>query len=96
MPIAIETELYWIAQEALNNVRKHAAAQHVIVHLHFTPATICLEVEDDGVGFDLQAVPKERWGGLRTIAERTERVGGKLTHESTPGEGTRVKVEVAL
>ena len=96
LPIAIETELYWIAQEALNNVRKHAAAQHVTVHLHFAAATVCLEVLDDGVGFDLQAVPAARRGGLRTIAERTARVGGTLTHESTLGEGTRVKVEVAL
>jgi signal transduction histidine kinase len=96
LPIAIETELYWIAQEALNNVRKHAAARHVTVHLHFTAATVCLEVLDDGVGFDPGAVPAERRGGLRTIAERTARVGGKLTHESRPGKGTRVKVEVAL
>jgi len=96
LPIAIETELYWIAQEALNNVLKHAAAQHVAVHLHFTAATICLEVLDDGVGFDPGAVPAERRGGLRTIADRTARVGGKLTQESTPGKGTRVEVEVAL
>ena len=96
LPIAIESELYWIAQEALNNVRKHAAARHVTVHLHFTAATVCLEVLDDGVGFDPQAVPAERRGGLRTIAERTARVGGTLTYESTPGEGTRVMVEVTL
>jgi signal transduction histidine kinase len=96
LPIAIEAELYWIAQEALNNVRKHAAARHVTVHLHFTPATICLEVLDDGVGFDPQAVPAERRGGLRTIAERTARISGVLTYESTPGEGTRVMVEVTL
>jgi signal transduction histidine kinase len=96
LPIAIEAELYWIAQEALNNVRKHADARHVTVHLHFTAATICLEVLDDGVGFDPQAMPAERRGGLRTIAERTARVGGKLTYESKPGEGTRVMVEVAL
>ncbi len=96
LPIAIETELYWIAQEALNNVRKHAAARHVTVHLHFSAATVCLEVQDDGVGFDPGAVPAERRGGLRTIAERTAHIGGKLTYESTPGAGTRVKVEVAL
>ncbi len=96
LPIAIEAELFWIAQEALNNVRKHAAARHVTVHLHFTAAAICLEVLDDGVGFDPQAVPAERRGGLRTIAERAAVVGGQLTFESTPGEGTRVKVEVAL
>jgi signal transduction histidine kinase len=96
LPIAIEAELYWIAQEALNNVRKHAAARHVSVHLHFTAATIRLEVQDDGVGFDPQAVPTERRGGLRTIAERTARVGGVLTYESTPAEGTRMMVEVTL
>jgi signal transduction histidine kinase len=96
LPIAIEAELYWIAQEALNNVRKHATARHVTVHLHFTAATICLEVLDDGVGFDPQTVAAERRGGLRTIAERTARVGGRLTYESKPGEGTRVMVEVTL
>jgi signal transduction histidine kinase len=96
LPIAIESELYWIAQEALNNVRKHASARHVTVHLHFTLATVCLEVRDDGVGFDPQTVPAERRGGLRTIAERTARVGGKLTYESALGQGTRVMVEVPL
>jgi signal transduction histidine kinase len=96
LPIAIEEELYWIAQEALNNVRKHAAARHVAVHLHFASAAVCLEVQDDGVGFDPQAVPAERRGGLRTMAERTARLGGKLTYKSRPGEGTRVMVEVAL
>jgi signal transduction histidine kinase len=98
LPIAIEEELYWIAQEALNNVRKHAAAQHVTVHLHFTAAAIVLEVADDGVGFDPQAVRAEGrgGGGLRSIAERAARVGGRLTHESRPGEGTRLRVEVML
>jgi signal transduction histidine kinase len=96
LPLAIENELYWITQEALNNVRKHAAAQQVIVHLNFTVATAYLEVLDDGVGFDPQAVPAERRGGLRTMVERTARVGGKLTYESTPGRGTRVLVEVPL
>ena len=96
LPLAIEGDLYWIAQEALNNVRKHAAAQHVAVHLHYTAATISLAVVDDGVGFDPQAVPAEGRGGLRTIAERAARVGGKLTYESAPGKGTRVKVEVTI
>jgi signal transduction histidine kinase len=98
LPIAIEEELYWIAQEALNNVRKHAAARRVTVHLHFTAATISLEVSDDGVGFDPQAVRAEGrgGGGLRSIAERAARVGGRLTHESQPGAGTRLRVEVLL
>ena len=98
LPVTIEEELYWIAQEALNNVRKHAVAQHVTVHLHFAAASVCLEVQDDGVGFDPQVVRSEGrgGGGLRSIAERTVRVGGKLTYESKPGEGTRVIIEVML
>ena len=96
LPIAIEGELYWIAQEALNNVRKHAAAKHVTVQLHFTAATVALEVRDDGVGFDPEVVPAEARGGMRTIAERSARIGGKLTYASTPGQGTQVKVEVVL
>ena len=68
------------------------------MHLHFTASTIRLEVVDDGVGFDLQAVRSEGRGsgGLRSIAERTARLGGRLTHESQPGQGTRLTVEVTL
>lgn len=96
LPIAIESDLYWIAQEALNNVRKHAAAQHLTVHLRFTAAAIALAVQDDGVGFDPQTVPAAKQGGMRTIAERAARMGGKLTYASTLGQGTLVKVEVPL
>ena len=98
LPISIEEDLYWIAQEALNNVRKHAAAQQVTVELHFTAETIRLEVLDDGVGFDLKAIHAEGQvsGGLRSIAERTSRLGGRLTHVSVLGEGTRLSIEVTL
>jgi len=95
LPITVENELYWIAQEALSNVRKHAAARHVTVHLRFTATAVSLEVLDDGVGFDPRAMPAGTRGGLRTIAERAERVRGTLTYVSAPGEGTRVTVEVA-
>lgn len=98
LPIAIEEDLYWIAQEALNNVRKHAEAQHVTVHLRFTAESVRLDVVDDGVGFDLPSVRSEGrgGGGLRSIAERTARLGGQLTYQSTAGEGTRLTIEVTL
>jgi signal transduction histidine kinase len=98
LPIEIEEDLYWIAQEALNNIHKHADAQHVTVALHFTPTTIRLDVVDDGVGFDLQAVRAARrgTGGLRSMNERTARLGGQLTFLTAPGEGTRLTVEVTL
>ena len=98
VPIAIEEDLYWIAQEALNNVRKHAAARHVTVYLHFSPAAIRLDVVDDGVGFDLPAVRAEGrgGGGLRSISERTARLGGQMIYASGPDRGTRLTVEVTV
>jgi signal transduction histidine kinase len=96
LPMAIEEALYWIAQEALNNVLKHAQAQHVTVRLHFAVATISLEVCDDGVGFDRLAVQDQGGVGLGSMAARTARVGGTLSYASKPGEGTRVRVEVTL
>ena len=98
LPIAIEEELYWIAQEALNNVRKHADAQHVTVHLHFTAATVCLEVLDDGVGFDPQAVRPQVEAAAACAASPNAVRGsaGELTYESKPGEGHAVQVEVTL
>ncbi len=98
LPIAIEGELYWIAQESLNNVLKHAQAQHVSLRLHYTSDSIALEVDDDGIGFDPLHIRPEGQGGvgLRSIKERAARLGGTLACYSKPGEGTRVKVEVAL
>ena len=98
LPIAVEEDLYWIAQEALNNVRKHAAAGNVTVHLAFSDAAVVLRVIDDGIGFDFQTVRAEGrgGGGLRSIAERTARLGGQFTYAATPNAGTQLTVEVIL
>jgi len=96
LPMVVEEDLYWIAQEALNNVLKHAKAQHVSVWLHFTDTGIRLEVRDDGMGFDVHAVEGKGGVGLRSLGERAAHVGGTLTYESKLGEGTRVRVEVSL
>jgi signal transduction histidine kinase len=87
-----EQELYRIAQEALNNILKHARAQHVAVHLDFTSDLVVLEVTDDGVGF---APSREHAAGygLPGMRERAERLGGRLVVHSGPGAGTRVRVE---
>lgn len=98
LPINVEEDLYWIAQEALNNARKHAAARHVNVHLRITESMVRLDVADDGVGFDLAALRAggRVGGGLRSIEERAARLNGRLTHGSKPGEGTWLTVEVTL
>ncbi len=94
LPIVIEQELYRIAQEALNNVMKHARAQHVTVRLQFTDKTACLQVRDDGIGFDPLTARNAGGVGLRSIEERAAKVGGQVALESSPGEGTTVTVEI--
>jgi len=94
LPIAIEQELYRIAQEALNNVIKHAAARQVTVRLQFTDATVNLQVCDDGRGFDPLTARDAGGVGLRSFEERAAKVGGQVTVESQPGKGTTVTVVI--
>jgi signal transduction histidine kinase len=84
---------YSSPQEALNNVLKHAHARRVQVRLDLAADRVVLEVADDGAGFD----PSVRGGGgfgLPGMRERAERLGGRLQIDSSPGAGTRVRVEV--
>jgi signal transduction histidine kinase/ligand-binding sensor domain-containing protein len=94
LPPAIQTELHQIAQEALNNALKHAHAREVQVRLHFGDAATSLEVQDDGMGFELAAAQAGGGLGLPGMEERVLKIGGRLTIESAPGQGTRVLVEV--
>ncbi|MEA2174017.1 MAG: two-component system, chemotaxis family, CheB/CheR fusion protein [Blastocatellia bacterium] len=85
----IETNLYRIAQEALNNIYKHARATRVDVILECRDHLAVLIIEDDGVGFDPEAKTNLNHGiGLVGMRERAALVGGTLEIESTPGEGT--------
>jgi signal transduction histidine kinase len=88
-----EQELYRVAQEALSNVLKHAHAGRVGVRLAVVDGQATLEVGDDGVGFEPSLRGAEGLG-LRGMRERVERLGGTLRVESSPGMGTRVRVEV--
>jgi signal transduction histidine kinase len=90
----IEEGLYRIAQEALNNALRHAQAASVAVHLAKNQNLARLEVADDGIGFDPEAVREGGGFGLRTMAERASRLGATMTVESSPGQGTRITVEV--
>ena len=95
LPPGVESALYRVAQEALNNVARHAGARRVTVRLVATPEKVSLLVEDDGRGFDPSAVAEDRHGivGMR---ERTQIVAGELRVESAPGKGTRVGATVPL
>jgi PAS domain S-box-containing protein len=90
----LEEELYRIAQEALNNSLKHAAAASVTVQAACVGDLLVLEIADDGRGF----APEEVTGGigLSSMRERAERIGARLAVQSLPGEGTRVQVACPL
>jgi len=92
----VELALYRIAQEAINNVRRHAQAQHVEVRLDLDSELIHLAVEDDGRGFEMTASLSElaQRGsfGLMGIQERVELLGGRMAIHSHVGQGTRLEV----
>jgi PAS domain S-box-containing protein len=93
----VETNLYRILQEALNNTAKHADAKEVGVLLDRRNGDIRLVIEDDGVGFDPQAVAVREDGkgiGLISIKERAALLGGNAEIESSPGAGTTIIVRV--
>ncbi len=94
LPYAVAEALYRIAQEALNNVLKHAHAQRVTVHLHCTDPLCWLEVCDDGKGFDPTTMLEHDGWGLRGMQERAQRIGGELTIESVPNQGTTIRATV--
>jgi len=97
IPLATDTQmtLYYIAQEALNNVLRHAHAKSVLVTLKKGRGNVVLEILDDGVGFDLKKV--DRAGlGLRNMRERAAQLDGKLQIISKPNVGTRIVVAVPL
>jgi signal transduction histidine kinase len=96
LPIAIEEELYRIAQEGLNNVVKHAKARRVRIHIKYDEKSISLEMMDDGQGFDPKTADQSGGFGLQGIKERVQRLGGSQEIESTPMEGTRLKIKVPI
>ena len=96
----VETTLYRVAQEALNNARKHARASRVEVSLRRNGEWVRLEVRDTGRGFDPAAVAQTSGSGervgLASMRERVVLLGGRLAVRSRPGEGTSVVAEVPL
>ena len=88
-----EQELYRVAQEALNNVLKHAHAAKVSLRLQVTDDHATMDVADDGIGFEPSHEDTHGFG-LQGMRERMERIGGTLRIESSPGSGTHIRVEV--
>ena len=93
--------IFYIVEEAVNNARKHAQAAHIWVRLKtLEPGLVMLEIEDDGVGFDIGAVDStyEKRGslGLVNIRERAELINGISHIDSAEGKGVRIRVVIPL
>jgi len=101
IPDRICREVFQIYREALNNVKKHANAGHVVVKLGQDEAKVFLVVDDNGKGFSFsgrytsEELDRLRLGPI-SIKERTRSVGGTLTLESNPGHGARLTIEIPL
>jgi signal transduction histidine kinase len=93
----LEHHLLRIAQEAVANAVKHAAARHIGILLAYRPAELELSISDDGRGFDVAAAEARGIGhfGLPSLRSRAAKIGGVLTLASTHGRGTRLSIRVA-
>jgi signal transduction histidine kinase len=89
-------EVYRIAQEALQNALRHAQATRIVVRLHSDDGRILLDVVDDGIGFDPDAIEvRSRRLGLTSMEERAHRLGARLEIHSAKGEGTTVHLDTS-
>lgn len=96
----LETSLFRLAQEAINNIAKHAQAKRVEIRMDVSAERIRLTVQDDGVGFSvaetLSSAPRHGSVGLAGMQERVALLGGRLNITSNPGAGSLVSIEVPV
>ncbi|MDP2743909.1 MAG: histidine kinase [Dehalococcoidia bacterium] len=93
---AVETAVFRILQEAVNNIAKHAGARRASLHLEFGPDSLTATVNDDGRGFDVDKVLSHDKVGLQGMRERAAIIGARLKLESRTGQGTRAELYVPL
>lgn len=99
IPAEVRHALLRVTQSAAANIKLHAHADHASVTLGYLPEAVTLDVYDDGRGFDPAAVPSPSptgGYGLRAMRQRVEQLGGELSVESTPGEGTIIAAQLPL
>jgi signal transduction histidine kinase len=100
IPTALSRDLslcfYRVLQEALQNVVKHSGSRHAHVSLNAQVDTINLTIKDAGAGFDPQEAMNGRGLGLTSMKERLKVVGGDLSINSQPGDGTIVRAVAPL
>jgi signal transduction histidine kinase len=93
-PPLVTLTLYRVAQEALNNVARHARASNVIIRILEDEELIQYSIQDNGTGFNSGSAEKAQGLGLAEIRERVEAIGGNFQVFSAPGEGTKLFITV--
>jgi signal transduction histidine kinase len=96
LPDETETHLFRIAQEALTNIARHAAAKHVEIKLESSAAGIRLSIGDDGRGLGPDHPGEQRGLGMIGMRARARSAGGDVTVQSKPGHGVLIEVRVPL
>ena len=98
LPPAVETTLYRVLQEGVTNVVKHAGASRVGVIVRTSPDDVVMMIEDDGKGFDPEAVNRRstRHFGLLGMRERLALIQGSVEFETEPGAGTTLLIRAPL
>ena len=100
MPPDVETAIYRVVQEAINNIARHACARNVALTLEFANNRVEIQIVDDGKGFDSASsasAPNGKRGlGLMGMKERMSVIGGELHLQSQPGKGTAIHLIVPL
>lgn len=91
-----ELQIYRIVQELISNILKHAKATEAVVQLNRTNGEINLIVEDNGIGFDVEAARQKQGIGLRNLEARAAKLNAKLHFDSGKGAGTTVSVDIPL
>ena len=95
IPSSLQTSVYRVTQEALNNVRKHSGSDRATVSLRQVDGGLRLEIEDRGRGFDVESARQQGFGLIGMI-ERVRLAGGTARIDSRPGHGTRVTADLPL
>jgi signal transduction histidine kinase len=89
-----EIALYRVVQELLNNILKHAQASHVVIQLNKIENNLNIVVEDNGVGFDVDAAKIKGGLGLRSVETRVQKLGGTINFDSGKGSGTTTIIDL--
>ena len=96
LPYEVEQELYFALREGIINAIRHSRASELNLSLTQNQTTCCVDLRDNGVGFDKSSVVSGGGFGLKGMRERIEKVGGHLAIETAPGKGTCITIEVPL